>query len=78
MSVPVAAAPPTTVTVDDRDRVVPPRPRDLTVALVLAGVGVAVVAALVGLLVGPVPIGRRQVVLPRSPTACRSSRSSTG
>jgi iron complex transport system permease protein len=44
------------VTVDDRDRVVPPRPRDLTLALVLLGVSAAVVAALAGLLSGPVSI----------------------
>ncbi len=55
MSVPVAAAP-TPVTVDDRDRVVPPRPRDLTARLVLLGVAAAVGAALVALVVGSVRI----------------------
>jgi len=60
MSLPAAAASPTTVastvTVDERDRVVPPRPRDLTVGLVLLGVGVTVAAALAGLLAGPIVI----------------------
>jgi iron complex transport system permease protein len=55
MSVPVAAAP-ERVTVDDRDRVVPPRPRDLTLRLVLLGVAAASVAALVGLTIGSVRI----------------------
>jgi iron complex transport system permease protein len=55
MSVPVAAAP-EQVTVDDRDRVVPPRPRDLTLRLVLLGVGAASAAALVGLTIGSVRI----------------------
>ena len=55
MSVPVAAAP-EPITVDDRDRVVPPRPRDLTLRLVLLGVGAASVAALVGLTIGSVRI----------------------
>ena len=58
MSAPVAAARPP-VTVDDRDRVAPPRPRDLTLPLVALGLGAAVAAALVGLLVGPIrlPVG---------------------
>lgn len=56
MSVPAAAATRPEVTVDDRDRVVPPRPRDLTVPLVAAGAGAALVAALVGLVVGPVDL----------------------
>jgi len=60
VSVPVAAVPP--LTVDDRDRVVPPRPRDLTAGLVLAGVGAAALAALVGVLVGPVPLGATRVL----------------
>ncbi len=55
MSVPVAAAP-TQLTVDDRDRVVPPRPRDLTLRLVLLGVAAAGVAALLALTVGAVRI----------------------
>jgi iron complex transport system permease protein len=62
MSVPAAAAPPTTVTVDDRDRVVPPRPRDLTLALVLLGVSAAIVTALAGLLAGPVAIAPSRVL----------------
>jgi iron complex transport system permease protein len=56
MSVPVVAAAPERVTVDDRDRVLPPRPRDLTVGLVATGVLAALVAALVGLGIGPVRI----------------------
>lgn len=55
MSVPVAAVP-THVTVDDRDRVVPPRPRDLTLRLVLLGVAAAALAALLALTVGAVRI----------------------
>jgi len=45
--------------VDDRDRIVPPRPRDLTVGLVALGCAAALGAALLGLLVGPVrlPVG---------------------
>jgi iron complex transport system permease protein len=61
MSVRVAGARP--LPVDDRDRVVPPRPRDLTAVLVLVGVGAAAVAALVGVLVGPVPLGTTDVLL---------------
>jgi len=56
MSTPVAAASDAKVTVDDRDRVVPPRPRDLTPRLVALGVGVAAIAGLLGLILGPVPI----------------------
>jgi iron complex transport system permease protein len=56
MSTPVAAAPDTKVTVDDRDRVVPPRPRDLTPGLVTLGILAAAAAALLGLILGPVPI----------------------
>jgi iron complex transport system permease protein len=55
MSFPVAAAP-ERIAVDDRDRVVPPRPRDLTLRLVLLGVAAAGTAALVGLAVGSVRI----------------------
>jgi hypothetical protein len=40
----------------DADRVVPPRPRELTPALLVAGLATVAVAALVGLAVGPVPI----------------------
>ena len=59
MSVPAAAAAPTTLTVDDRDRVLPPRPRDRTLPPAAPGLGAALVAALVGLVVGPVglPVG---------------------
>jgi iron complex transport system permease protein len=52
----VAAGAPPEVTVDDRDRVVPPRPRDLTAGLVLLGVAAATLAALAGFLVGPAVI----------------------
>lgn len=62
MSTPVAAAPSTQVTVDDRDRVVPPRPRDLTGGLVLLGVTAAALAALVGLLAGPIAIAPVRVL----------------
>jgi len=62
MSAPAAAASPTTVTVDDHDRVVPPRPRDLSVGLVALGVAAAALAALAGLLVGPVSLGNEQVL----------------
>jgi iron complex transport system permease protein len=56
MSIRAAAVPVTKVTVDDRDRVVPPRPRDLTLGLVTLGVTSAALAALLGLILGPVPI----------------------
>jgi iron complex transport system permease protein len=49
---PVAAA--EAVPVDGRDRVLPPRPRDLSLPLVALGLVAVVVAALLGLLVGPV------------------------
>ena len=62
MSVPVAAAPQERITVDDRDRVVPPRPRDLTVGLVALGVVAAIGAALAGLVSGPVTIPAGDVV----------------
>jgi iron complex transport system permease protein len=61
VSVPVAAAR-HPATVDDRDRVAPPRPRDLTLPLTALGVGAVVVAALIGLLVGPIGLSARQVV----------------
>jgi len=61
MSIPVAAAPQGHVTVDDRDRVVPPRPRDLTVGLVALGMLAAAVAALVGIINGPVDIPAREL-----------------
>jgi len=60
MTMPVVAAP--TGTVDDRDRVVPPRPRDLSLSLVLLGLAVALVAGLAGLLIGPVRIGSTDVL----------------
>jgi iron complex transport system permease protein len=61
MSLTVAAADP--VTVDpDRDRVVPPRPRDLTLRLALGGVAAVVLAALVAVTVGPVPLGATRVL----------------
>jgi iron complex transport system permease protein len=56
VSVPVAAATIEAVTVDDRDRVVPPRPRDLTLRLVLLGVAAAGLAGLVALVTGSVRI----------------------
>ena len=62
MSVPVAAAPTEQVTVDDRDRVVPPRPRDLTLRLVLLGVAAAGLAAIIGLVSGSVRIGPTAVL----------------
>ena len=62
MSLPVAAGPTEQVTVDDRDRVVPPRPRDLTARLVLLGVAAAGLAALVGLVSGSVPIAPTAVL----------------
>jgi len=62
VSLPVAAGPTEQVTVDDRDRVVPPRPRDLTARLVLLGVAAAGLAALVGLVSGSVPIAPTAVL----------------
>ena len=62
MNVPVAAAPQERITVDDRDRVVPPRPRDLSIGLVALGVAAALAAALVGLVSGPVAIPVGDVV----------------
>ncbi len=56
MSVPVAAVTTDAVTVDARDRVVPPRPRDLTLPLVVLGLTAAVLAGLLGTAVGPVRI----------------------
>ncbi len=46
----------------DADRVVPPRPRELTSGLLVLGLGAVLVAAVVGLAVGPVPIGADRVV----------------
>lgn len=56
MTPPVAAAPQERVAVEDADRVVPPRPRDLTFRWVALGVAVVLLAALAGLVVGPVRI----------------------
>jgi iron complex transport system permease protein len=61
MSLTVAAADP--VTIDpDRDRVAPPRPRHLTGLLAGAGLLTAVVAALVAVTIGPVPLGAGRVL----------------
>jgi len=56
MSVPAAAVTTDAVTVDARDRVVPPQPRDLTLPLVVLGLTAAVLAGLLGTAVGPVRI----------------------
>jgi len=58
----VSVAADTAVTVDDRDRVVPPRPRDLTAGLLALGIAAALAAGLVGLLVGPVRLPSGAVV----------------
>jgi len=60
MSLTVAAADP--VTVDpDRDRVVPPRPRDLTLGLALGGIVTVLLATTVAVTIGPVPLGATRV-----------------
>jgi iron complex transport system permease protein len=61
MSSTLAAADP--VTVDhDRDRVAPPRPRDLTLALSLGGIATVLLAGLVAVTIGPVPLGAARVL----------------
>ncbi len=62
MTVPVAAAP-SPVTLDARDRVVPPRPRDLTFRLVLLGSAAVGFATLLALTVGAVRIPPNAILL---------------
>jgi iron complex transport system permease protein len=62
VSIPVAAASIEQVTGDDRDRVVPPRPRDLTLRLVLLGVAAVMLAATIGLVSGSVRIAPMAVL----------------